>query len=186
MEVNTIMIICGFQGIGKSTIALDRNLPIIDLESSAFKIDGKRCKDWEIMYAQVAQHLSKSNNIVLTSCHAEVRDAIYKLSQNNIQAPAIMYPSIKLRNAWLERLFDRYRTTRLEKDKFACQFAKDNYIHAIEEINKDTRFDRIVITDINYSLNQIIQTYVNNAIQLTCLPRTDLVMSNATIYWSNK
>ena len=66
------MIITGYQGIGKSTLARkDKN--IIDLESSSFwKYDKScnsktRCEDWYVYYCQVAMDLSRQGYTVFVS-----------------------------------------------------------------------------------------------------------------------
>ena len=52
------MIVIGYQGIGKSTLA-GRDHKFIDLESGNFWVDGKRADDWYKPYCQIAEHLSK-------------------------------------------------------------------------------------------------------------------------------
>ena len=52
------MIIIGYQGIGKSTLAGKDN-KFIDLESGNFWVNGERVENWYIPYCQIAEHLSK-------------------------------------------------------------------------------------------------------------------------------
>ena len=62
------MIICGYAGIGKSSLA--KTVPgVMDLESTPFG------KDWDT-YAKCAEHYSKQGYIVLVSCHREIRERI--------------------------------------------------------------------------------------------------------------
>ena len=62
-------IICGFAGIGKSTLA--RKYPnVVDLESTPFE------KDWS-RYAKVARHMAKNGYTVLVSCHKELREELH-------------------------------------------------------------------------------------------------------------
>lgn len=62
-------IICGFAGIGKSTLA--RNCSgVVDLESTPFE------KDWA-RYAMVARHMAENGYTVLLSCHKEIREELY-------------------------------------------------------------------------------------------------------------
>jgi ABC-type phosphate/phosphonate transport system ATPase subunit len=42
------IIIVGYQGIGKSTLAY-HNKRVIDLESSNFFVNGERSKDWHVV-----------------------------------------------------------------------------------------------------------------------------------------
>lgn len=61
-------IICGFAGIGKSTLAKNK-AGIVDLESTPFE------KDWD-RYAKVAKHMADNGYIVLLSCHKELRKTL--------------------------------------------------------------------------------------------------------------
>ena len=65
------MIIVGYQGIGKSSLAGVGNC--IDLESSNFWINGKRDPEWYKPYCKIADHLSKQGYTVFTSSHEVVR-----------------------------------------------------------------------------------------------------------------
>ena len=71
------MIITGYQGIGKSTLA-NKRPDIIDLESSCFwKTENgvkTRPDDWYVYYCQMAEHLSRRGYIVFVSYHPEVRE----------------------------------------------------------------------------------------------------------------
>ena len=69
------MIIIGYQGIGKSTLA-NCNLNYVDLESSNFYIDGKRADDWYKPYCKIAEHLSQQGYYVFVSSHKVVRDEL--------------------------------------------------------------------------------------------------------------
>lgn len=64
------MIVCGFAGIGKSTMA-KRKAGVVDLESTPFE------KDWD-RYITVANHLSSQGYKVLLSCHRELREELGK------------------------------------------------------------------------------------------------------------
>ena len=79
------MIITGYQGIGKSTLASKYD-KIIDLESSSFwkteEVYGveKRTRpdDWYVYYCQIALDLSKHGYTVFVSCHPKVREFLKK------------------------------------------------------------------------------------------------------------
>lgn len=62
-------IICGFAGIGKSTLARNR-AGVVDLESTPFEKDWKR-------YVKVASHMAKNGYTVLLSCHKELREELH-------------------------------------------------------------------------------------------------------------
>ena len=63
------MIISGFAGIGKSTLA-KKSYEVIDLESSIFK------KDWEL-YSETAKYLDEQGYDVLISAHKEIRTKLH-------------------------------------------------------------------------------------------------------------
>ena len=115
------MIIIGYQGIGKSTLAGWSNC--IDLESGNFWVDGKRAEDWYIPYCQIANHLSEQGYTVFVSSHEVVRNELKK-SKERVVA---ICPFVELRNEWVAKLEDRYLTTKLDKDYKAWKNAEDRY-----------------------------------------------------------
>ena len=77
------MIIIGYQGIGKSTLAASE-LKYIDLESSNFWFYDSETKqkvrhsNWYEMYCNVAENLSRQGYIVFVSSHQPVRERLLK------------------------------------------------------------------------------------------------------------
>ena len=65
------MIVIGYIGIGKSTLAMNQT-GYIDLDSSTFMFNNKRCDNWVTYYCQVAESLSKQGYVVFVSCHFDV------------------------------------------------------------------------------------------------------------------
>ena len=122
------MIIVGYQGIGKSTLAGKHNC--IDLESGNFWIDGKRADDWYKPYCQIANHLSEQGYTVFTSSHEVVRKELEK-SKEQVY---IICPAIELKDEWIKKLKDRYESTGLEKDFKALANAEDRYEENILEL----------------------------------------------------
>ena len=145
------MIIIGYQGIGKSTLA-NKNIKYIDLESSNFFIDGKRQENWFIIYCNIANHLSEQGKNVFVSSHEVVRERL-KYSKEKV---VVVYPSLKLKEQWLEKLQERYNITQLEKDYKALMNAKDRYEENIKELQNND-FIKIEIKDINYDLEKTLQ-----------------------------
>ncbi len=145
------MIIIGYQGIGKSTLA-NKNINYIDLESSNFFIDGKRQENWFIIYCNIANHLSEQGKNVFVSSHEVVRESL-KCSKEKV---VVVYPSLKLKEQWLEKLQERYNITQLEKDYKALMNAKDRYEENIKELQNND-FIKIEIKDINYDLEKTLQ-----------------------------
>lgn len=149
------MIIIGYQGIGKSTIAGKND--IIDLESGNFWAEGKRPDNWYVCYCNIAEHLSKQGYIVFVSSHKVVYERLKKYSKEAIYA---ILPALSLRDAWIERLHTRYETTKLPKDFKAWQHA---YLEFEEDIcdlmHCGIKF--YVINDMEYRLQDIIDYIVD-------------------------
>ena len=158
------MIITGYQGIGKSTLA-SKNERIIDLESSSFwRYDKEtnqktRHSDWYIYYCQVAQHLSSQGYTVFVSCHQEVRDW---LSAHNEERFCAIFPSKAIKEDWLKRLEDRCNISKSEKDLRALEHAKNSCDRDISRLWYECQYNVeyynnvVVIDDINYDLQEIV------------------------------
>ena len=123
------MIIIGYQGIGKSTLA-KTEAGCIDLESGCFWHKGKRLDDWYIYYCQIAEHLSSQGNVVFVSSHEPVRDYLKSSNERTI----CIYPSILLADEWKKKLHDRYKETGKTKDYKAWMNAEERYHENISEI----------------------------------------------------
>ena len=143
------MIIIGYQGIGKSTLAGCYNC--IDLESGNFWIDGKRDENWYIPYCNIAEHLSKQGFNVFTSSHQVVRDRL----ANSEEKVFCVFPSLALREEWISKLHLRYEATKLEKDYKAYMNAVDRYSENIKEL-ADFKHTW-VIHSMDYDLLEIVK-----------------------------
>jgi hypothetical protein len=143
------MIIIGYQGIGKSTMAGQNGC--IDLESGNFWANGKRAEDWYIPYCQIANHLSEQGYTVFVSSHEVVRNELKK-SKERVVA---IVPAVELRDEWTKKLFMRYMDSNLEKDYKAYANAKDRYTENIMEII-NSGFPVFLIYDMDYDLKKIV------------------------------
>jgi hypothetical protein len=123
------MIIVGYQGIGKSSLAGVGNC--IDLESSNFWIDGKRDPEWYKPYCKIADHLSKQGYIVFTSSHEVVRKELEYCTDEPVW---IVFPSVDLKDEWIKKLHKRHERTGLDKDYKAWKNAEDRYEENIFEL----------------------------------------------------
>lgn len=158
------MIITGYQGIGKSTLA-SSNDKIIDLESGCFwkhnELEGtkERPDDWYVYYCQTADDLSKQGYIVFVSCHPEVRKFLSTHATTDFNA---IFPSKDLKWKWLERLDNRYKESELEKDKRALEHAVKFYDSDIERLWHECQYgveyyhNAEIIDDINYDLAELV------------------------------
>lgn len=145
------MIISGYQGIGKSTLA-SQDLQYIDLESSNFFVDGKRDDDWYIVYGQIANSLSRQGYHVFVSSHAPVREYL----SHSDEELCIVVPAIELKDQWIDKLKKRYEETSLEKDFRAYKNAADRYIENVVELMSTQNARIITIHDMNYNLRNLI------------------------------
>ena len=142
------MIVIGYQGIGKSTLA-NKDLHFIDLESSNFFVNGERASNWHIPYCNIAEHLSQQGYIVFTSSHEVVRDRLkYSGSTEKI---ICCVPALELKDKWIERLQKRYDTSGLEKDYKALMNAMNCYEQNISEIAA-SGFDVVWLKSMDYDL----------------------------------
>lgn len=150
------MIVIGYQGIGKSTLA-GRNNRFIDLESSNFWVDGKRADDWYKPYCNIAEHLSQQGYVVFTSSHEVVR----KQLENSHETVVVVYPSIELKNEWVAKLQDRYEWSGLEKDYKALMNAKDRYEDNIKELEDSNIEYKMALKNIDYDLEAALIHFIN-------------------------
>lgn len=143
------MIIIGYQGIGKSTMAGQNGC--IDLESGNFWVDGKRAEDWYIPYCNIANHLSEQGYIVFVSSHEVVRKELQK-SKEKVVA---ICPATELRDEWVAKLEERYNRTGLDKDFKAWKNAEDRYVANIMEI-ANSGIPVFWINGMEYNLSGIV------------------------------
>lgn len=145
------MIIIGYQGIGKSTLAKD-SWKYIDLESGNFWVNGERDEQWYKPYCNIANHLSAQGYTVFTSSHKEVREEL----KNSSEVVKIAFPALELKTDWLIRLTNRYNESMLEKDYKALINASLYYEDNINDLMNEP-FDKIVINNIGYNLRKLIE-----------------------------
>ena len=146
------MIVVGYQGVDKSTLA-GRDCKYIDLESGNFWIDGKRAADWYKSYCKIAEHLSEQGYIVFVSSHEVVRQY---LVENSRELVALVYPSIELKDAWIDKLEKRYIKSGLEKDYKALMNAKYSYVENIQELQESCIEYKLEINKLSYDLESML------------------------------
>lgn len=148
------MIVIGYQGIGKSTLAKNKS-GYIDLESGCFWNNGTRIDDWYIYYCQIAEHLSKQGNVVFVSSHKPVRDYLKSSNERTI----CIYPSIVLSEEWKIKLRHRYNETRLVKDYKAWMNAEDMYYENISDLMM-CGIPHAEIDHMDYDLHEIVVSVI--------------------------
>ena len=157
------MIITGYQGIGKSTVAATR-YDIIDLESTNFwkvdKVTGTKTRpdDWYVYYCQLAMDLSSQGYIVFVSSHQQVRD--YLKENHDAKNFCVIFPALRIKDDWLKRLKDRYEASGLEKDLNAYIRALNSYETDIQKFYDEAEagyYHRVItLADIDYDLAKVI------------------------------
>lgn len=155
------MIVIGYQGIGKSSLA-GRGYRFIDLESGNFWVDGKRADDWYKPYCQIAEHLSQQGYIVCTSSHEVVRNQLL----NSNEVVVLVYPSLNLKNLWIDKLENRYQETGLEKDYKALMNAKDRYDENIQELMNSPFNFKLELVNPDYDLEASLIHFINRDLNL--------------------
>lgn len=151
------MIVIGYQGIGKSTLAT-KSLRYIDLESSSFWFDDPETKQkirhvmWYAMYCNVAEDLSRQGYTVFVSSHQPVRERLQKSDEYTIAC----VPALDLKDKWIEKLRSRYENSGLEKDYKAYMNAIDGFTENVTEIMR-SGFDVLEIKDMNYDLKKLLE-----------------------------
>lgn len=164
------MIIVGYKGIGKSTLAkADSN--VIDLDSTCFDFYNKdgvygKPEIWVPFYCQMAEHLSEQGHVVFVSSQPEVREYLGLHCNEPVYA---IFPDRSLKDEWIDKMFQEHRESypyneqkayEEEVSSFdrnirdmeweghpACRYFKDY------EVIKD---NYEVIKDMNYSLAKMV------------------------------
>lgn len=145
------MIVCGYQGIGKSSIA-NPDDGIIDLESGNFWANGRRPEEWYIYYCQIAEHLSRQGFTVLLSSHEVVRSYLKVWSDEVL---ILVFPALELKDKWIDRLANRYIRTGLSKDFKTLECAKDKYEENIKDL-KNCGIPYIMLPSMDYDLKALL------------------------------
>ena len=157
-EIDTTVgvIISGYQGIGKSTLAIKCD-KVIDLESSSYYVHGQRPLDWEYMYANAAIHIALQHKVVFVSSHSKVRNYLKQLCSEH-EYPIHLFsvvPDINLEDLWIDKLRCRFQSTLLDKDYRAYMNALDNYRNNILDILQDS-VECIQICSMDYDLREVL------------------------------
>lgn len=151
------MIVIGYQGIGKSTLAT-KSLRYIDLESSSFWFDDPETKQkirhimWYAMYCNVAEDLSRQGYTVFVSSHQPVRERLLKSDEYVITC----VPSLDLKDKWIKKLRLRYENSGLEKDYKAYMNAADSFTENVTEM-MNSGFDVLEVEDMDYDLKKLLE-----------------------------
>ena len=149
------MIIIGYQGIGKSTLARE-GTGFIDLESSLFYGKNGRSDDWHIYYCKIAESLSEQGYVVFVSSHKQVRDYFKKSNERAV----IICPDISLKEAWIAKLRERFEREPTNKNLRAWKGAERYYEDNIKNLMNDG-IPVITIERMGYYLETLIRDCID-------------------------
>ena len=134
------MIICGFPGVGKSTVARDMG-GVVDLESTPFK------KDFD-MYLNVAIHMHNNGYTPLVSSHEEMRE---KLINSGVKFKVVI-PKLTDKDIYMRNY--KYRGSTEEFIKLL----DENFDKWILDIMSDVRLrDKLIILDHDKYIDDYIE-----------------------------
>lgn len=142
------MIIVGYPGIGKSTLAQIEN-NVIDLESSLFR---NLSDKWYEVYASLAEDLSKQRNTVFVSSHSTVIVELLGRSEK----VSVIYPSLNIKEGWIQKIGERLLEDPSMKNFRAYQRVKDMFEDDIKWL-RCIDLPKAEIDDMNYKLVDIVK-----------------------------
>jgi len=148
------MIVIGYQGIGKSTLARESK-GFIDLESSTFYATGKRPDDWHCYYCKIAENLSEQGYVVFVSSHKSVRDYFKRSDEKAV----IICPDVSLKGKWISKLHERFERCSTNKNLRAWKGAERYFDENISDLMNDG-IPVIVIPSMGYRLDSLIRNYI--------------------------
>jgi hypothetical protein len=129
----------------------------IDLESGNFWVDGKRDDEWYKPYCQIALHLHQQGYIVFTTSHEVVREYFKEIAGEEDQKRIfVCYPDVGLKKAWINKLWDRWQKSNLDKDWKAWINADQRFEENIRELEV-SEFKKIVLETMQYDLEAEIK-----------------------------
>lgn len=150
------MIIIGYPGIGKTSLA-GRYNQYIDLESSNFNdAFGLKPDGWFIPYCKVAEDLSKQGYRVFVSCHKEVQEYFNKSDEYVM----VLYPDIELKEQWLNRVKGRFENDPSMKNKKAMENVEKYWDIQINSLMNSPFENKLVLKNMNYTLDNEIDNFI--------------------------
>ena len=150
------MIIIGYPGVGKTSLA-GRYNQYIDLESSNWNNpDNTKPDMWWWSYGKVAEDLSRQGYRVFVSCHPQVQ----KYFEESNEYVMVLYPSLELKEEWIKRVCDRYKRDNSMKNLAALNNVELYYDKQINSLNNSPFKNKLVLKDMNYTLDNEIDNFI--------------------------
>lgn len=157
------LIICGYPGIGKSSIAGWNHC--VDLESSVFSQEVDYTK-WVDIYCRTAINLASQGYTVFVSTHQSVveylHDAQLELRRVGVHGPFLVYPDKKLKYHWITKLLKRFQMNQNTKNYRAYERAMDHWDKDIAFLDSYAPSHSYAVHDAEkYDLKNIVQEIRN-------------------------
>ena len=150
------MIIIGYPGVGKTSLA-GRYNQYIDLESSNWNSpDNTKPDMWWWSYGKVAEDLSRQGYRVFVSCHPSVQ----KYFEESNEYVMVLYPSLELKEEWIKRVADRYDRDCSMKNLAALNNVELYYDKQIKSLDDSPFKNKLVLKDMNYTLDNEIDNFI--------------------------
>ena len=150
------MIIIGYPGVGKTSLA-GRYNQYIDLESSNWNSpDNTKPDMWWWSYGKVAEDLSRQGYRVFVSCHPSVQ----KYFEESNEYVMVLYPSLELKEEWIKRVADRYDRDCSMKNLAALNNVELYYDNQIRLLDDSQFKNKLVLKDMNYTLDNEIDNFI--------------------------
>ena len=150
------MIIIGYPGVGKTSLA-GRYNQYIDLESSNWnRPDNTKPDMWWWSYGKVAEDLSRQGYRVFVSCHPSVQ----KYFEESNEYVMVLYPSLELKEEWIKRVADRYDRDRSMKNLAALNNVELYYDKQIKSLDDSPFENKLVLKNMNYTLDNEIDNFI--------------------------
>ena len=157
------MIVIGYPGIGNDILAGENNC--IDLNINLFyssKCYMEKLQEIGIRnYCDVAVDLSKQGYTVFVSSHEAVINRLTYIAFTHDEDVAIIYPSIKLKDEWIEKLKVISENINTAEAYHTWKNAEKMYDQNIEDLadpDRATKYDfiRYEIGSMDYDLSDIL------------------------------
>lgn len=154
------IIVCGYPGVGKSSIAGWENC--IDLESSIFHEiqDADNGPKWEEVYCMTAINLASQGFTVMTSTHRSVVQFFYDyaplMRHWGVAGPFIFCPKKEMKWAWIDRVSKRFQDDQTDGHFRAYERVRKYFDDDIDWLTSFTRMVRQP-DNIDYDLKDYIQ-----------------------------
>ena len=155
------LVIISYPGIGKTSFAGKDNC--IVLESGHFWVGDRKDEDWAIVYAKLALDLASQGYTVFVNSQKEVREAFKTLQiPENVGKIVIFCPDHRYKNEWIEKVENRFKTSRRNKDYKSWQRVLNHFDEDIFDLINDNDFPVYQPAYLDYDLWNYIHKMRND------------------------